>query len=103
MNAESGRVKNDNLVTAGTVASTSNIKKPNLFSATQNDKQSNTKQSPKNQILKGVIFALSGFVNPERTEIRDKGLKLGAKYRPDWTDECTHLMFKSFLNPYSHV
>ena len=53
---------------------------------------SNNKQIAKNQILKGVIFALSGFVNPERSELRDKGLKLGAKYRPDWTDDCTHLM-----------
>lgn len=42
--------------------------------------------------LKGVVFALSGYVNPLRSEIRDKGLKMGAKYRPDWTDECTHLM-----------
>ena len=77
---------------ASTLAPISNIKKPNLFSITQDDKPSNRKQTPKNQVLKGVIFALSGFVNPERTEIRDKGLKLGAKYRPDWTDECTHLM-----------
>lgn len=45
-----------------------------------------------NSILRGVIFALSGFVNPLRSEIRDKGMKLGAKYRPDWTDDCTHLV-----------
>lgn len=43
-------------------------------------------------ILRGVIFALSGFQNPLRTEIRDKGMKMGAKYRPDWTDDCTHLV-----------
>ena len=43
-------------------------------------------------VFKGVIFALSGFQNPLRSELRDKALKLGAKYRPDWTDECTHLM-----------
>lgn len=43
-------------------------------------------------ILRGVIFALSGFENPLRSEIRDKGMKLGAKYRPDWTDDCTHLV-----------
>lgn len=44
------------------------------------------------QILKGVIFAISGFVNPERSDIRNKGLKLGAKYRSDWTKDCTHLI-----------
>lgn len=47
----------------------------------------------RSQTLKGVVFALSGYVNPLRSEIRDKGLKMGAKYRPDWTDECTHLMY----------
>jgi DNA-repair protein XRCC1 len=44
------------------------------------------------EIFKGVVFALSGFQNPLRSELRDKGMKLGAKYRPDWTDDCTHLM-----------
>lgn len=89
------------------------VKKPNLFKQPDDDDEeknvlpiktssktnpssssssSNNKQIAKNQILKGVIFALSGFVNPERSELRDKGLKLGAKYRPDWTDDCTHLM-----------
>ncbi|CAF0879575.1 unnamed protein product [Brachionus calyciflorus] len=55
-------------------------------------KKSPQKHVPKNQILKGVVFALSGFQNPLRSEIRDTGLKLGAKYRPDWTDDCTHLI-----------
>jgi DNA-repair protein XRCC1 len=86
------------------------VKKPNLFKQPDDDdddvpiktspkhrsssssSSSNNTQIAKNQILKGVIFALSGFVNPERSELRDKGLKLGAKYRPDWTDDCTHLM-----------
>ena len=53
-----------------------------------------TKQrfNERSQTLSGVVFALSGYVNPLRSEIRDKGLKMGAKYRPDWTDDCTHLM-----------
>jgi DNA-repair protein XRCC1 len=50
-------------------------------------------RAPKrSNILHGVVFALSGFQNPLRSEIRDKGMKLGAKYRPDWTDDCTHLV-----------
>jgi hypothetical protein len=54
--------------------------------------KSKTYFKPKETIFKGVIFALSGFQNPLRSELRDKGMKLGAKYRPDWTDDCTHLM-----------
>ncbi|RMZ93847.1 DNA repair XRCC1, partial [Brachionus plicatilis] len=53
---------------------------------------SDSKKASSQQILKGVIFALSGFQNPLRSEIRDTGIKLGAKYRPDWTDDCTHLV-----------
>ena len=55
-------------------------------------KLTRTKSSDPEQILKGVIFALSGFQNPLRSEIRDMGIKLGAKYRPDWTSDCTHLV-----------
>ena len=58
------------------------VKKKNVFD----------KSDDKERVLKGVIFALSGFQNPLRSEIRDLGLKLGAKYRPDLTDDCTHLM-----------
>ena len=46
----------------------------------------------KKVILKGVIFALSGFQNPERGDLRDLALKIGAKYKPDWDKDCTHLM-----------
>ncbi|KAM7058845.1 DNA repair protein XRCC1 isoform 2-T2 [Molossus nigricans] len=43
-------------------------------------------------ILKGVVVVLSGFQNPFRSELRDKALELGAKYRPDWTPDSTHLI-----------
>lgn len=32
------------------------------------------------------------FQNPDRATIRDEGISMGAKYRPDWDDRCTHLM-----------
>ena len=35
----------------------------------------------KKVILKGVVFVLSGFQNPERGDLRDLALKMGAKYR----------------------
>lgn len=70
------------------------------------------------QILRGVVFVISGiqvrytidiefpfkimlitfdlytlhFQNPERAQMRDKAIKMGAKYKPDWNDSCTHLM-----------
>lgn len=44
------------------------------------------------KILQGVVVVLSGFQNPFRSELRDKALELGAKYRPDWTPDSTHLM-----------
>nr|BAG57023.1 unnamed protein product [Homo sapiens] len=44
------------------------------------------------KILQGVVVVLSGFQNPFRSELRDKALELGAKYRPDWTRDSTHLI-----------
>lgn len=49
-------------------------------------------QSIRSKILDGVIVAFSGYKNPFRSELRDLCLKLGAKYRQDWTNDCTHLM-----------
>ncbi|EGD76679.1 hypothetical protein PTSG_12674 [Salpingoeca rosetta] len=46
----------------------------------------------KSKILSGVVFVLSGFQNPFRAELRDKGLAMGASYRPDWSRSCTHLI-----------
>ena len=42
--------------------------------------------------LAGLSFALSGFVNPERANLRQAGLDLGAKYHPDWTPTTDHLI-----------
>ena len=45
----------------------------------------------------GVVFALSGLVNPERANIRETALQMGAQYRPDWTSDCT-LLVCAFAN-----
>ncbi|XP_016075003.1 PREDICTED: DNA repair protein XRCC1 isoform X2 [Miniopterus natalensis] len=56
------------------------------------------------KILKGVVVVLSGFQNPFRSELRDKALELGAKYRPDWTPDSTHLICAFANTPkYSQV
>lgn len=41
----------------------------------------------------GVVFVLSGFENPERGNLRDQALTMGAKYEPGWNNRCTHLMW----------
>ncbi|KAK1604130.1 hypothetical protein QYE76_027803 [Lolium multiflorum] len=49
------------------------------------------------KLLDGVVFALSGFVNPERGRLRSQALDMGAVYRPDWSSDCT-LLICAFAN-----
>lgn len=35
---------------------------------------------------------LSGFVNPERSNLRSQALEMGAEYQPDWSSDCTLLV-----------
>ncbi|XP_051721823.1 DNA repair protein XRCC1 [Ctenopharyngodon idella] len=57
-----------------------------------------------NRIMEGVVFVLSGFQNPFRAELRDKALAMGARYRPDWTPDSTHLICAFANTPkYSQV
>ena len=64
-------------------------KEPNL----KNLQSETTKKSaPFRDLLRGVVFALSGFQNPLRGEIRGKAMEMGAKYEPDWSSRCTHLI-----------
>lgn len=58
----------------------------------QKTKPKSEQQVPFNRIMEGVVFVLSGFQNPFRGDLRDKALEMGAKYRPDWTPDSTHLM-----------
>ncbi|KAH7681778.1 DNA-repair protein XRCC1 protein [Dioscorea alata] len=44
------------------------------------------------KLLEGVVFVLSGFVNPERSTLRSQALAMGAEYRPDWSSDCTLLV-----------
>ncbi|XP_076814683.1 DNA repair protein XRCC1-like isoform X2 [Clavelina lepadiformis] len=52
-------------------------------------------KSPKkkfNEILRNVVFVISGFQNPKRREVRDTALSMGATYKGDWDPTCTHLV-----------
>lgn len=44
------------------------------------------------KLLEGVVFVLSGFVNPERGILRSQALEMGAEYQADWTSDCTLLV-----------
>ncbi|CAH3032814.1 unnamed protein product [Porites evermanni] len=44
------------------------------------------------EIMKDVVFVMSGFVNPERGNLRDKALQMGAQFKQDWGRGCTHLI-----------
>lgn len=51
-----------------------------------------SKDSKFSKLLEGVVFVLSGFMNPERSTLRSQALEMGAKYQPDWNPNCTLLV-----------
>ncbi|CAM4885709.1 unnamed protein product [Rotaria socialis] len=51
-----------------------------------------TKTQDRSQIMKHVVFVLSGFQNPLRSELRNKATTMGAIYNDDWDKSCTHLI-----------
>ncbi|XP_076752905.1 DNA repair protein XRCC1 [Xylocopa sonorina] len=61
-------------------------------------KQAVERQKPRKpftKLLEDVSFSLSGYVNPQRDELRRKALKMGARYiaDPNTTNKkCTHLI-----------
>ncbi|CAF0838311.1 unnamed protein product, partial [Adineta ricciae] len=59
--------------------------------ATENEAK-RSKTENQSELMKKVVFVLSGFQNPLRTELRTKATKMGATYNDDWDDTCTHLI-----------
>ena len=50
--------------------------------------------------LAGVVFVLSGYVNPMRSQLRDGAAALGARCLGDWDPKsCTHLVTVSATTP----
>lgn len=47
---------------------------------------------PFSELLNNVIFAMSGYENPYRSNLRSKALEMGATYKNNWDRSCTHLM-----------
>ncbi|XP_070768198.1 DNA repair protein XRCC1 isoform X2 [Enoplosus armatus] len=78
--------------------------KPEPKPKQQKAKSQTAQQVPLNRIMEGVVFVLSGFQNPFRGELREKALDMGAKYRPDWSPDSTHLICAFANTPkYSQV
>lgn len=44
------------------------------------------------KLMEGVVFVLSGFINPERGTLRSQALEMGAEFQPDWNSNCTLLV-----------
>ncbi|CAJ1062789.1 DNA repair protein XRCC1 [Xyrichtys novacula] len=78
--------------------------KPEPKPKQQKAKSQSAQQVPFKRLMEGVVFVLSGFQNPFRGELREKALEMGAKYRPDWTPDSTHLICAFANTPkYSQV
>ncbi|XP_034030032.1 DNA repair protein XRCC1 isoform X2 [Thalassophryne amazonica] len=78
--------------------------KPQLKPRPLKAKAQSSEQVQFNRLMEGVVFVLSGFQNPFRGDLREKALDMGAKYRPDWTPDCTHLICAFANTPkYSQV
>ncbi|KAK4481912.1 hypothetical protein RD792_012825 [Penstemon davidsonii] len=58
---------------------------------------SNSGKSDFSKLMEGIMFVLSGFVNPERGVLRSQMLEMGAEYQPDWNSNCT-LLVCAFAN-----
>ncbi len=52
----------------------------------------NLNDDNQSKIMKNIVFVLSGFQNPLRSELRNKAISMGAIYNEDWDEKCTHLM-----------
>jgi len=52
-------------------------------------------------IFQGFVIAFSGFVNPERSDLRKIILEHGARYSPCLIPEVTHLIARNLRTPKS--
>ncbi|EFA01797.1 DNA repair protein XRCC1 [Tribolium castaneum] len=50
------------------------------------------RRKPFSELLRGVTLVISGIQNPDRGNLRTMALEMGAKYKPDWDNSCTHLI-----------
>ncbi|XP_047488476.1 DNA repair protein XRCC1-like isoform X2 [Penaeus chinensis] len=63
--------------------------KENLPTTSQKNQR---KTEPFASLMKDVVFVMSGYQNPQRSNLRDMMLDMGAKYKQDWEPSCSHLI-----------
>ncbi|CAF2317220.1 unnamed protein product [Rotaria sp. Silwood2] len=63
-----------------------------LESSINENETKRSKTQDKSKIMKNIVFVLSGFQNPLRSELRNKATAMGAIYNDDWDEACTHLI-----------
>jgi len=76
------------------------VKKPEKSEKTEKLEkkiQVNYETKPFGQLMSDVVFTISGYQNPFRGELRQKAHDMGARYRGDWDNSCTHLIC-AFVN-----
>lgn len=59
---------------------------------TSNKKTKVENENAFNKLMEGVVFVLSGFVNPERGILRSRAMEMGAEFKQDWNSNCTLLV-----------
>lgn len=57
------------------------------------------KRRPLSQLFEGMVFCVSGIVNPERAQVRQSALDMGGVFKNDWDDECTVLLCPFLSTP----
>lgn len=72
-------------------SSTKESKKPKYDEEEEKPKKPVT-YKPFNKLLEKVVLVISGIQNPDRANLRNQALAMGAKYKSDWDSSCTHLI-----------
>lgn len=76
-------------------ASTSKLETP------KRTKPNKTQTKRLETLMANVVFVMSGYENPLRSQLRDKAIAMGAKYATKWDSNCTHLMYDIDIGLYT--
>lgn len=76
----------------GARSSEANKRKIEAGCSTGKKRKREKNQKPFDVLLRGVCIVISGIQNPDRANLRKIAVEMGAKYKPDWDTDCTHLM-----------
>lgn len=66
--------------------------KPSVSGSTTAVSDKTKKTKPFRSLMDNIVFVLSGYQNPQRSQLREMMLEMGASYKADWEPGCTHLI-----------